>query len=1149
MTTRYLSLFNKIPIHIKLSRTKRLWPFMCMGALLLAQQSAQAAKCEYIVSNEWNTGFVATIRITNDSATTINNWSVNWAYSDGSLKTSSWNATIAGNNPYSASGVGWNNTINPGQFIEFGVQGNKGIANASAPKPAVTGSVCGSVGHSSSVKTSEVQASSAKSVASSSQIGSSVISSVVNTSARSSLAPASSSIKSSTPVIPSSSSVRSSSSIAASSSTPVVVLPPPAPVGPFSPAKYTMKVDIATRYGALKKPGIGSLFGLHSAMKEISAEDFLWPVQINTSQWQGRIGENGGVPMNTEAVADVARAGKSKMLLRFNDLLYGWPYRWKNMSEWNAQIDQAMKNVATYKDVVYAIAPFNEPDNKFQGDFMTDPIIQGGTYDARVNWLWTYTVRLIRSYNTGIKIMGPNYEHYRPWDPARGDHTRMRNFLINAINTNTVPEIMGWHNLGPSPGDVPFALGSYYRQLEAELNVPGRPLPIAVEEYGPGSGDFEGVAGTIMKHFAELERARVDWAAQAVFTAGGALGNTLRNPWDYQGPNAGWWLMKWYRDMTGEYVYSDRWDKRLYQSFDGLASFDAQQKRIQVLVGGSDDDGDILISGLNGAGLGSEVRVLVEVAHWQKDPMEFDAAEIELAGDVNLGTEVVYEKEFTIGNANELRVPIRRMNKYDAYRISVTPRAKTEEKNLVARYKFEPGLTAVDSQGGAALRLTGADSIAKGKYLDGGAVHFNGSNGHAQLPNGLLDAVNDFTVSTWVKLDSKTPWARVFDFGKGTGSYMMLTVRDAQNNIRFDIANAGVTNSLVASGDLISTGIWHHLAIAQRGSNARLFIDGVEVANSSAFSLRANQLAPTTANYVGRSQFVADSYLDGAVDDLRIYNRALSRFEITNLIAHKYEAENAQVTGGALHLGADALFMSSNDGYVGGLDFNNSKLQFALNVPKTGIYTLAVRYANGTADDAVNYVQANGVAQRVIDLPPTGGWLNQQAQIARGRVLLQAGDNVLVIGRQSGFAEIDYIEVREDTHQYQAEMAKINNASYAAQFFAVDNVKSVVGRMDYSDSTIEFMVDAPQAGSYTLKIAYANGTTANAVHTVLVNGASATSASYAPSGGWFSARNPTAIRGITDVTVQLNAGYNRVVLQRASGYAEIDYVQLLAIDE
>jgi len=1105
------------------NRVRPSWVAAGLGILFLQSINSFAARCEYIVTNEWNTGFVASIRITNDANTAINNWSVNWAYSDGSVRTSSWNATVVGNNPYGATGVGWNNTINPGQFIEFGVQGNKGVINSPAQKPAVTGAVCG-------ISISSTPPSSTKS---SIVASSSIISSVKSSQAVSSSNVASSRI------------AQISSSVSSSASS-IIVLPPPTPPVPAGAAKYTMKVDLALRYGPLKKPGIGSLFGLHSAMKTISAEDFLLPVRINTSQWQGRIGENGGVPMNTEAVADVARAGGSKMLLRFNDLLYGWPYRWKNMSEWNAQIDQAMKNIATYKDVVYAIAPFNEPDNKFQGDFMTDPIIQGSTYDARVNWLWTYTVRLIRSYNTGLKIMGPNYEHYRPWDAARGDHTRMRNFLINAINTNTVPEIMGWHNLGPSPGDVPFALGSYYRQLEAELNVPGRPLPIAVEEFGPGSGDFEGVAGTIMKHFAELERARVDWAAQAVFTAGGALGNTLRSPWDYQGPNAGWWLMKWYRDMTGEYVYSDRWDKRAYQSFDGLASFDAQQKKIQVLVGGSDDDGDILISGLNAAGLGSEVRVLVEVAHWQKDPMESDAKEIELAGDVNLGTEVIYEKEFTVGSANELRVPIRRMNKYDAYRISVTPRAKTAEPNLIARYKFEQGMLNQNAQGGAVLNLFNSEGMARGKYLDGGAVKLNGVNAYAQLPNGFIDNLNDFTFATWVKPDAKTPWARLFDFGKGTGSYMMLTLRDAQNNVRFEMANGGKVESLSVAGALLEEGVWHHIAIALRGNNARLFIDGNEVGTNPAITLRPSQLSPSTANYLGRSQFAADTYLAASLDDTRIYNRALSRFEITNLIAHKYEAENAQVTGGTLHLGADALFMSSNDGYVGGLDFANSKLQFALNVPKSGIYTLGVRYANGTAENAINYLQANGIAQRVMDLPSTGGWLNQQAQIARSRVLLQAGDNTLVVGRQSGHAEIDYIEVREDTHQYQAEMAKINNASYQPLFFAVDGVKGYVGRMDFNDSNIEFMIDAPATATYRLKIAYANGTTANASHNILVNAMPAASVNLAPSGGWFSARNPTEMRALAYADVQLGAGYNRVVLQRASGYAEVDYVQLIA---
>lgn len=97
-------------------------------------------KCQYIVSNEWNTGFTATIRVTNNGTTAINGWNLSWSYSDGSAVTSSWNATVTGSNPYSATNLGWNGAIQPGQSAEFGVQGTKG--GSSAQVPVVTGSVC-----------------------------------------------------------------------------------------------------------------------------------------------------------------------------------------------------------------------------------------------------------------------------------------------------------------------------------------------------------------------------------------------------------------------------------------------------------------------------------------------------------------------------------------------------------------------------------------------------------------------------------------------------------------------------------------------------------------------------------------------------------------------------------------------------------------------------------------------------------------------------------------------------------------------------------------------------------------------------------------------------------------------------------------------
>src|SRR6187431_1758214 len=121
-----------------------------VGMLALHSAASHAARCEYVIQSEWGNGFVAAVRITNDTTTPINNWSVNWKYTDGTTRTGSWNANISGSNPFTATGVGWNNQIYPGQFVEFGVQGNKGVANQPAQRPTVTGAVCGGVTPSSS---------------------------------------------------------------------------------------------------------------------------------------------------------------------------------------------------------------------------------------------------------------------------------------------------------------------------------------------------------------------------------------------------------------------------------------------------------------------------------------------------------------------------------------------------------------------------------------------------------------------------------------------------------------------------------------------------------------------------------------------------------------------------------------------------------------------------------------------------------------------------------------------------------------------------------------------------------------------------------------------------------------------------------------
>jgi endoglucanase len=169
-------------------RLKHLTRGLLVGAGLLAAQSAfaQTASCKYLIANSWGGGATASIEITNTGSAPINSWTVGWQYATNKM-TSSWNATVTGNNPYSATNLSWNGAISVGQKVTFGVQVD---ANGGAIEtPTITGAICGGTPSSSSVATStssKTSTSVATSVATSSK-----------TSAPSSIATSTSSVRTS----------------------------------------------------------------------------------------------------------------------------------------------------------------------------------------------------------------------------------------------------------------------------------------------------------------------------------------------------------------------------------------------------------------------------------------------------------------------------------------------------------------------------------------------------------------------------------------------------------------------------------------------------------------------------------------------------------------------------------------------------------------------------------------------------------------------------------------------------------------------------------------------------------------------------------------------------------------------------------------
>ena len=200
-------------------------------------------------------------------------------------------------------------------------------------------------------------------------------------------------------------------------------------------------------------------------------------------------------------------------------------------------------------------------------------------------------------------------------------------------------------------------------------------------------------------------------------------------------------------------------------------------------------------------------------------------------------------------------------------------------------WKFDAtsGTTAADSgYGGNPGTLQSGATWVVGAISN--AVHLDGTaNGYASLPSGLVSALNDFTISTWVKVDANATWARVFDFGSGTGTYMFLAPASGGASVRYAITTSGGggEQQLNRAGNL-STGVWHHLAVTLSGSTGVLYVDGLPANTNLSMTLKPSSLGNTTQNYIGKSQF-ADPNLTGSVDDFRIYSRALNATEVAAL--------------------------------------------------------------------------------------------------------------------------------------------------------------------------------------------------------------------------------------------------------------------------
>ncbi len=214
---------------------------------------------------------------------------------------------------------------------------------------------------------------------------------------------------------------------------------------------------------------------------------------------------------------------------------------------------------------------------------------------------------------------------------------------------------------------------------------------------------------------------------------------------------------------------------------------------------------------------------------------------------------------------------------------------------LVALYHFDEtsGTVAADSSGnGYAATMENGATFVPGIRGNAAALNVasdaasNSADQYVSLPPGIVAGLTTFSISLWFNLNVAGFGYRLFDFGTGTTTYMFATPNGYA--LRYDITTQGVNGEEgVDPGSFLPVSSWQHLAVTQDGTTVTLYLNGAQIAQNTAVALNPSNLGSTTQNWIGRSQYAGDSYLDGEIDEFRIYDRALRADEVLELYTQK----------------------------------------------------------------------------------------------------------------------------------------------------------------------------------------------------------------------------------------------------------------------
>ena len=206
---------------------------------------------------------------------------------------------------------------------------------------------------------------------------------------------------------------------------------------------------------------------------------------------------------------------------------------------------------------------------------------------------------------------------------------------------------------------------------------------------------------------------------------------------------------------------------------------------------------------------------------------------------------------------------------------------------LLKAAAVDSGITPSDHFGVMLYEGNGSSSshsINGGKF--GGAAYFNGSNGKIDIGTLGNIFINNFSFSLWFNLDTIASSGIAALFTTFEDYYCYAFIRDSDKKVEVRVENASTGYAIKSTSTFGTYGVWHHLAVTKSSSGGlKIYINGsLENTDSTATvdlkAMNGDNLIGAY-NAAGSTQY----YLEGKIDQLRIFSKTLSSSEVSTLYA------------------------------------------------------------------------------------------------------------------------------------------------------------------------------------------------------------------------------------------------------------------------